>query len=129
MGNTRRRWFGAALAVGTVLGVLVIPGCGVSQPSRNRVSLTNGDSGRAVSVAVGDGIDITLQTVGPGQYSTNPTVSSGVLRFVSVSDVRPPNPGGPRQLFRFDTVGQGRATISIPHTVQPTAFELTVDVR
>jgi hypothetical protein len=102
--------------------------------STDRISLDNSSSGQTISVAPGDRIDISLQTIGPGQYET-PTVSSGSIRFLGESSAGMPNPGGPRQLFRFEAVTVGRAEITIPHTVSDpplpptTPFALVVDVR
>lgn len=102
--------------------------------SSDRISLDNSSNGRTVSVAFGDRIDITLQTIGPGQYET-PTVSSGSIRFLGESSAGVPNPGGPRQLFRFEAVTVGRADIAIPHTSsdppspQIPPFAIAVEVR
>ena len=45
------------------------------------VNLANVDAGRTVVVTVGQRIDITLQTIGPGAYDA-PKVSPSVVRFV-----------------------------------------------
>ena len=105
-------------------------GCGSpSRPSSNVLSLDGGDNGRSVSVGVDDEIDVTLQTIGGGQYDEHPSVSSAAVAFSKVSSVSPPNPGGPRQLFQFRAVTAGHAVISILHTGQNPRFEITVDVR
>jgi hypothetical protein len=79
------------------------------------IRLQNGDSGRSVTAAVGDTIEITLQTIGPGQYG-NPSVSSPSVRFLGESAAEPANPGGARQLYRFEAASTGRADITIGHT-------------
>jgi hypothetical protein len=97
----------------------------------NRISLNSSSNGMTISVAPGDEIDITLQTIGPGQYET-PTISSGSISFLGEADAGPQNPGGVRQLFRFEAVTIGRAEITIPHTLGPLPtppFIITVDVR
>jgi hypothetical protein len=78
---------------------------------------------------VDDEIDVTLQTIGPGQYDEHPSVSSPAVALSKVSILMPANPGGPRQLFQFRAVTPGRAVISIPHTGQNPGFEITADVR
>jgi hypothetical protein len=83
--------------------------------SRDRINLNNSDSGRSLAVAVGDEIDVTLQTIGPGQFGS-PVLSSGSLRFLGESSPDAPNPGGARQLFRFEAAASGRAEVTIPHT-------------
>lgn len=100
--------------------------------SNDRISLDNSSNGHTTSAAPGDEIDITLQTIGPGQYQT-PSVS-GSVRFLGESAAGLPNPGGPRQLFRFEAVTVGRGQITIPHTameppLQTPPFMVTVDVR
>ena len=96
------------------------------------VSLTNADDRRTIGVLVGDEIDITLQTIGPGAYGT-PVLTSGSLRFLGESSPGPQNPGGVRQLFRFEAVAAGRAEITIPHLdgfpVPRDPFAITVAVR
>lgn len=117
------------MAAGVAL-ILLAVSC---HSSGNRISLDSSSNGHTISVAPGDKIDVTLQTIGPGQYET-PTVSSGSVRFLGESSPGLPNPGGVRQLFRFEAVTVGRAEIAIPHTIfdplPPTPpFEITVDVR
>jgi len=114
-------------------GVLLLAfGCG--SPANQTTSLGNADAGRTVVVAVGDKLEVTLQTIGPGQYG-DPIVSPGSVMFLGESPAGAPNPGGARQLYRFEAVAPGRADISIPHTggwpdgpVIP-AFAITVEVR
>jgi hypothetical protein len=45
----------------------------------------------------------------------NPAVSSAAVDFLGVSTAGNPNPGGPRQLYRFEAAASGRAEISIAH--------------
>jgi hypothetical protein len=92
-------------------------------------TVANTDNGRLLSVGLGDEIDLTLQTIGPGQFDERPSLSSPVIVLSRVSILSPANPGGPRQLFQFTAVAAGHAVISIPHTGQNPRFEMTVDVR
>jgi hypothetical protein len=115
-------------------GVAVVLLAASCHPGSSRIGLDNSSNGHTISVAPGDKIDITLQTIGSGQYET-PTVSSGSIRFLGESSAGMPNPGGPRQLFRFEAMTVGRAEITIPHTIsdpplpQTSPFAITVDVR
>jgi hypothetical protein len=97
-----------AAGVGALLGF----GC---HSSSDRINLSNSDSGRNLAVAVGDEIDVTLQTIGPGEFGS-PVLSSGSLRFLGESSPGAPNPGGARQLFRFEAAASGRAEVTIPHS-------------
>jgi hypothetical protein len=115
-------------ATAGVVSVLLALGC---HSSSSRISLDNSDDGRSIAVRVGDEIDITLQTIGPGEYGT-PLLSSGAIRFLGESSAGPANPGGPRQLFRFEGREAGRADLAIPHTGENpfsiAPFRITVDV-
>jgi hypothetical protein len=121
----------AAGMAALVMAACVAAGC--SSSGSETISLYNDDSGRTVVAAVGDRIEVTLQTIGPGQYGT-PSSSSATVRFLGESSPPgQPNPGGVRQLYRFEVVAPGRADITIPHGgSQPLAprppFEFTVDV-
>jgi hypothetical protein len=82
--------------------------------SSNPVSLSYTDNGRTVIVQNGAEINVTLGTIGPGQYA-NPDISSPAVGFVSVEEVGPYTAGGVNQLFRFHAQGLGQASVSIPH--------------
>ena len=135
LAHPRRTWarhLGAAAALGPLLLAL---GCGsATEPSdvNTVVSLTNADHGRTVAVLVSDTIEITLGTVGPGNYGT-PVLSSGSVRFQGTEYPRLQNPGGPTQIYRFEAVAVGRADIAIPHMGGfPTSrnpFAITIEVR
>ena len=86
---------------------------------------------RGVVAAVGDKIEVTLQTIGPGQYGT--ATSSSVRVLGEAPPAGQPNPGGVRQLYRFEAVASGRASIEIPHGVSLSQdpappFAITVEV-
>jgi hypothetical protein len=119
------------LCVIATIGILCITaGCSSpGKPSGPGLSLSNADNGRVLSVNTGDEIDVTLQTIGGGEYFQRPDVSSRSIVLLSVSYVSPPNPAGPKQLFRFKAAAPGQAAISIPHTGQNPLFGITVDVR
>jgi hypothetical protein len=91
------------------------------------LQLTGAQSGESVSAALGEEIDVKLQTIGPGEYET-PVTSSPSVKFVSVSYVSPANPGGPTQLFHFEAVGVGEALISIPHSANG-GFSIVIEVH
>jgi hypothetical protein len=92
------------------------------------VSITDTAS-RTVTVSVGQPIEITLQTVGPGEYQSPPMISSDIVRFVDVTFVGPAVPAGPTQRFRFATTARGTAVISFRHSGMNPAVEDTVVVR
>jgi hypothetical protein len=122
----------ARVVAAAVVTAVMAASCHSPASSNDRISLDNSSNGHTVSVATGDKIDITLQTIGPGRYET-PTVS-GSIRFLGEGDAGLQNPGGPRQLFQFEAVTVGRGEITIPHTrseppfPQP-PFVVAVEVR
>jgi hypothetical protein len=128
----RRHELARVVAAWVALAVMA-SSCHPSASSTARINLDDSSNGHAISVTPGDRIDVTLQTIGPGRYET-PTVS-GSIRFLGESDAGLQNPGGPRQLFRFEAVTVGRGEITIPHTIleppfpQTPSFVVAVDVR
>jgi len=109
-----------------VVTTLTLAACRAASPAL--VSLT-GAIGHTVSVGVGDEIRITLQTVGPGEYSNPPAVSSPAVRFLDVSLVAPYVPAGPTQRFRFRADERGQAVITFRHSGIDPTVEDTVIVR
>ena len=82
------------------------------------VQVTAAQAGKTVSAPVGSTIELTLQTIGPGQYGS-PRVSSDAVDYVRVSYATAQNPGGPTQVFSFRCVSQGSATITVPQEGRP----------
>lgn len=85
----------------------------------------NGAPSHLVSVQVGRELELTLQTIGPGEYASPPLVSSGAVRFLDVRLVTPAVPAGPTQRFRFEAVRAGEAVIEFHHTGQSPTIEDT----
>lgn len=115
MSNTRSAVFTAVM--GLFLGV-----CGnaaaqrrhtPSKASQAVLALAFSNNGQHVSTWVGQQIEISLGTIGPGQY-TAPEISSPAVQFVSTAQEWPPNPGGPSFIYIFETVAEGEARIKIP---------------
>ena len=89
--------------------------------------LGSNDNGKRVAVAVGQAIEITLQTIGPQQYGA-PKISSHVVRYESVALKMPPNPGGATQVLRFQAVARGEATIQLISINPENVFAVTLEV-
>jgi hypothetical protein len=107
-----------------ILALLLLPGC----DGENPVSI-RGSTSQSLTVPVGTGFSVTLQTIGPGDYGSPPAVSSEAVRFLDVSLVSPYVPAGPTQRFRFDATTRGKAIIVFHHTGDNPVVEDTVDVR
>lgn len=105
---------------------------GCTEPSRE-YALTQYDSGRRLSVAVGDNLRLTLQTIGPGQFLGPPTVSSAAVRYVGEASPGVIVPAGVRQIYRFQAVAPGSARISLAWAdetrTDSSAFALDIVVR
>ena len=125
-----------------LIGMLLLTACSAADeadPSPSALSradsgigpspivLSSADSGTTVAAAVGQELDVTLQTIGPGKYGT-PSLSSDAIRFLDVSYPAQQNPGGPRQLFRFRAVSAGTVDVSMTHTGDNAPFSMTVSV-
>jgi len=106
---------------------LAIAGLGAC--ASDRLVSTSGYPSRALSVSVGQQLDLTLQTVGPGQYASPPTVSSAAVVFLGDSLVGPPVPAGPTQLFWFRAAAPGQSVVTFRHTWQNPTVVDTVQVR
>ena len=107
-----------ALLLGVAL--LGLSGCGPGP-----FALTD-DGSQTISLKVGQELDLTLGTVGPGVYQT-PTISSEAVTVLGDSLVGPNSPAGPRQLFRFQGVSAGSAIIVLTHSGgQPTITDTVV---
>jgi hypothetical protein len=109
-----------------ILTILIASACS----ERNPVSVSiKGSTSQTLTVPAGTQFTVTLQTIGPGEYGSPPTVSSGAVDFLDVSLVSPYVPAGPTQRFRFDATTRGKAIIVFQHTGNNRTVEDTVDVR
>ena len=107
-----------------ILATLLFAGCGSETPTD-----PTGRSGRAFTVQAGQELEIRLQSIGPGEYRSPPSVSSSAIRFRDVSLAAPHVPAGVTQLFRFQAVGAGRAIVVFRHSEQSPTMIDTVDVQ
>jgi hypothetical protein len=112
-----------------LIATLLLVACsGTDGSDTTPIVLSGANSGSTVTAAVGQELDVTLQTIGPGEYGT-PSLSSPAIRFLDVSYPPQQNPGGPRQLFRFGAVSAGTVEVSVPHTGRNLPFSITVNVN
>ena len=85
--------------------------------------------GQTLRVAVGEELDLTLQTVGPGEYQSPPSVSSSSLQFLDATPITPTSRWGIAQVFRFKGVAPGQAIVVIRHSGNSPVMSDTVNVR
>jgi len=99
-----------------------------SDSNRQAIALSAAAMGSTVDANLGQEIDITLQTLGPGEYAT-PSMSSDSVQFLEVTTPAARNPGGPTQEFRFEAELPGTAVITIPNTAKSQPFDVTITVQ
>jgi hypothetical protein len=87
--------------------------------------LTAKDNGKLVSLALHQEVDVTLQTIGPGQFG-EPVVSAPAVTFEGMTFPKTQYPSGPTQLYRFRTVAAGTALVTIPHDSGSPSFTVTL---
>lgn len=97
--------------------------------AQKELFLTRENDGQRISAKVGQYVVVTLQTIGEGAYGT-PQISSPAIRFDSARFLPPrePNPGGPKQVYRFTATAEGEAQIRIPHTDSNPTVTFTIQV-
>ena len=102
--------------------LVLLAACGA-----NPLAVESAGSG-AVTLRVGQELDLTVGTLGPGAYEA-PIISTGSLVFLSDSLIGPYTPAGPRQLFRFRGVAVGQAIVVLHHSGNEPTITDTVLVR
>jgi hypothetical protein len=81
----------------------------------NLLALASDDDGGAVSVTVGEEIDITLAAPAPGTYGQDPVLSSAAVTVLEVNiPAGPPTPNGATKLYRLRAVASGQVEVQIP---------------
>ena len=88
-----------------------------SSPKQHVLYLNGKNRGQPVAATVGQPIEITLRTIGPGQYDS-PQISSPAIRFESVEFAKEQIPAGPTQVYRFRAASQGEAQVKISHIIR-----------
>jgi hypothetical protein len=107
----------------------ILPQVGSSSSRKPPVLyLTSSDNGHHVTAAVGQQIQLTLATVGPGSYGPA-QVSSGAVEFENNALGLPLNPGGPTQIYMFRAATQGEASIEIADPVQKRNFSVIIQIE
>ncbi len=115
-----------ALRRAAIVVIALVAACRSGNPVA--ISIT-GSTSRTFTVPSGNQFSVTLQTIGPGEYSSPPSLSSSAVQFRDVADVCPCVPAGPTQRFRFLAAGPGSAVVTFTHTDRNPMVEDTVLVR
>jgi hypothetical protein len=106
------------------LALALIPGC-----TSDGLLSANGVPARSFSLKVGQELDLVLQSLGPGEYTSPPLVSISAVEFLNVRLVTASAPAGMTQRFAFRAVRPGEAVITFQHTGNNPSIQDTVAVR
>jgi len=74
----------ALRCVASIVASVLLAACGGDNPVA--ISIT-GSTSRTFTVPAGSQFSVTLQTIGPGEYSSPPALSSSAVEFRDVADV------------------------------------------
>ena len=114
------------LAIPRILFRVLVVAAGLACRSDSIVALDAGDRDRHISAHVGDRIDVTLQSIGGGEYS--PALSSSAIAFLNV-EYCGTVPAGVTQCFHFRAVSPGQVLLTFTHSgMNPTVHD-TVEVH
>jgi hypothetical protein len=95
-------------------------------------SVDYSNNNQDLAVLVGDQIEVTLGSVGPGWKYDDPEISSSAIEVKSIRPPSPPNPGGPVHAYMLKAIAEGEARFRIHVTnailFQDKIFELTIRV-
>ena len=89
----------------------------------------NGTPERTFSLKMGQELELTLQSIGPGDYTSPPLISTASIKFLEVTLIGPPVPAGVTQRFRFSAVSPGEAVITFQHSGNNPTIQDTVDIH
>ena len=113
----------AAMGSLIALAVLAQLACDSSDPLGTQVT------GSHAEVMLGQEFYLRLQTIGPGEYTSPPTLSADNLRFLGVTLLRPHVPAGVTQAFHFKAVARGPVVVTLQHTEAAPLIVDTIDVQ
>ena len=104
----------AAMTRALAVGMLLAPGLGLDACGQD-ILTERASPDRTVTASVGQEIQLTLQTIGPGEWQSPPTISNPAVRFLDVAVIGTP-PAGATLRYRFIAVARGQATILFQFT-------------
>src|SRR2546421_12053972 len=90
------RWLVLGLLIA---GIWIFAKLWIDQNDSDRYVL--GTEGETLRIAVGQELDLTFQTIGPGEYERRPSISSSSLQVLDVTAFSPQARGGFGQRSRI----------------------------
>ena len=118
------RWLVLGLLIA---GIWIFAKLWIDQNDSDRYVLRT--EGETLRIAVGQELDLTFQTIGPGEYESRPSISSSSLQFLDVTAFRPAPRAGLAQRFRFKGAIPGQAIVVIHHSGNSPVIRDTVNVH
>jgi hypothetical protein len=114
-------------AGGLIAVVVAAVGCTEQMPGTGTPIVLSYAPSQTVNLVVGQELDITVGTLGPGSYDA-PTISPSILQLLAGNGaiVTPVTPGGPTQVFRFRAQAAGQAIITLGQSGRTTFRSDTV---
>src|SRR6266511_3000602 len=70
----------------------------------------NGHPNRTVTASLGQTVELSFQSIGPGEYDTPPTITGTSIRFVRMVPPDSYVPAGVTQIYRFKAVSDRKST-------------------
>src|SRR6266508_6466247 len=89
----------------------------------------NGHPNRTLTASLGQTVELSFQSIGPGEYDTPPAITGASIRFVKMVPADVYVPAGVTQIYRFRAVSIGRSIITLTHSGTNPAVSDTIDVR
>ena len=112
--------------VGGLIAALVVGGCASSTSTVGTPVVLNYAPSQTVTLVVGQELEITVGTLGPGSYDAPTISSSAVIRVPDYTVDSIVTPGGPTQHFRFMAQAAGQAIITLGQSGRTTFRSDTV---
>jgi len=85
--------------------------------------------GETLRIAVGEELNLTFQTMGPGEYESRPSISSSSLQFLDVTAFRRAPQAALVQRFRFKGAIPGQAIVVFHYSGKSPVIRDTVNVH
>ena len=113
---------------GLITLIVAISGCTDQVPGANTPIALEYAPSQTIQMVVGQELDVTVGTLGPGSRIRCPTISSSVIQLMDGDGgvVIPVTPGGPTQRFRFRAQAAGQAIITLGQSGRTTFRSDTV---
>jgi hypothetical protein len=111
--------------IALLIGLALLPACHSDDSTSPNLTDNHGET---IMVIASQVFNITLETVGSGEYISPPRISSPAVQFMTVV-AGPPGANGSTQKFRFLAAQSGSAVITFLHNGQSPSIQDTIIVQ